>query len=176
MREPVRGVSRAFLLAALLAPCLSAPAPTGLAEDASGFQVDDRLGPLVRRAVRHASERLSTPDCAQLLSDFDDVRTGRPLAETLAASGRTSSTLFASLRFYDADHMVQCRWRNTWAWLPVGGDVVFVCQGRFNALAKKDEWLAGNILVHEALHSLGLGENPPSSEEITAAVVDRCGR
>jgi hypothetical protein len=176
MRESVRGASRPVLVAAFLAPLLTIPAPTARAEDASGFQVDARLGPLVRRAVRHASERLSAPGCARLLSDFDDVRTGRPLAETLAGSGRTPSTLFASLRFYDADHMVQCRWRNTWAWLPVGGDVVFVCQGRFNALAKKDEWLAGNILVHEALHSLGLGENPPSSEEITAAVIDRCGR
>lgn len=176
MREPMRGVSRAAVLAGLLVPFLAIPARTVQAAEGPSPYVDARLGPLVRRAVDRASERLSTPGCSLLLTDFVDGRTGRPLAETLAASGRTPPTLFASLQFYDADHMVQCRWRNTWAWLPVGGDVVFVCQGRFNVLAKKDEWLAANILVHEALHSLGLGENPPSSEEITAAVIRRCGR
>jgi hypothetical protein len=176
MREPLRGVSRTAFLAGLLVQFLAVPAPAARAADGSSPYVDARLGALVRRAVERASERLATPGCSLLLMDFVDGRTGRPLAETLAASGRTPSTLFASLQFYDADHMVQCRWRNTWAWLAVGGDVVFVCQGRFNVLARKDQWLAANILVHEALHSLGLGENPPTSEEITAAVIRRCGR
>ncbi len=31
-------------------------------------------------------------------------------------------------------------------------------------------------LIHEILHTLGLGENPPSSREITARVLARCGR
>jgi hypothetical protein len=176
MRESVRGASRTLLLAALLAPFLSAPAPAARAEDRSGFRVDARLGRLVEETVRRASRRLADPGCAQLLLDFDDLRTGRPLAETLAASGRTPSTLFASLHFYDGDRMVQCRWRNTWAWVAVGTDAVFVCRSRFVNLATKNEKLAMNILVHEALHTLGLGENPPSSEEITASVIRRCGR
>jgi hypothetical protein len=29
-------------------------------------------------------------------------------------------------------------------------------------------------VVHELLHSLGLGENPPTSREITAQVLKRC--
>jgi hypothetical protein len=33
---------------------------------------------------------------------------------------------------------------------------------------------AATIVIHEELHSLGLGENPPSSLEITARVVARC--
>jgi hypothetical protein len=32
------------------------------------------------------------------------------------------------------------------------------------------------VTIHEALHTLGLGENPPSSREITARVVERCFR
>jgi hypothetical protein len=32
------------------------------------------------------------------------------------------------------------------------------------------------LLIHEMLHSLGLGENPPSSREITEHVVARCGK
>ena len=30
------------------------------------------------------------------------------------------------------------------------------------------------IVIHEVLHTLGLGENPPSSTEITARVLARC--
>jgi hypothetical protein len=31
------------------------------------------------------------------------------------------------------------------------------------------------ILIHEFLHTLGLGENPPTSDAITARVSIRCG-
>ena len=30
-------------------------------------------------------------------------------------------------------------------------------------------------IIHEMLHSLGLGENPPESVAITAQVLKRCG-
>ena len=32
------------------------------------------------------------------------------------------------------------------------------------------------IVIHEFLHTLGLGENPPTSEAITAQIALRCGR
>lgn len=176
MREPVRSVVRSALLAAFVVPLLATIALTVTAANSPGPFVEPRLGPLVQRTVERAAARLDEPGCALLLGDFTDLRSGRPLAATLAASGRTPSTLFGSLRFVDADQMVQCRRRPAYAWVPVGGDVVFVCRSRFEELVRKDEWLAGNILVHESLHSLGLGENPPSSEEITLAVVRRCGR
>ena len=31
------------------------------------------------------------------------------------------------------------------------------------------------VIIHETLHSLGLGENPPTSDEITWRVFSRCG-
>ena len=31
------------------------------------------------------------------------------------------------------------------------------------------------LLIHELLHSLGLGENPPTSAQITNTVMARCG-
>jgi len=31
-----------------------------------------------------------------------------------------------------------------------------------------------NWIIHEMLHTLGLGENPPSSREITQRVNERC--
>lgn len=30
------------------------------------------------------------------------------------------------------------------------------------------------IVIHEMLHSLGLGENPPTSDYITSRVMERC--
>ena len=33
-----------------------------------------------------------------------------------------------------------------------------------------------NLLIHELLHTLGLGENPPTRSRITDAVMNRCGR
>jgi hypothetical protein len=39
-----------------------------------------------------------------------------------------------------------------------------------------DPPLAEAIIIHEALHTLGLREDPPSSREITRRVVKRCGR
>jgi hypothetical protein len=41
-------------------------------------------------------------------------------------------------------------------------------------LAAAEPGRAEAIVIHEVLHSLGLGENPPSSEDITAAVERRC--
>ena len=176
MHVPVRRVSRSAFLAALFASLPIASALPVRAADEFGPLVDPRLGPLVHRTVERAAERFGDPGCAMLLTDFADVRSGQPLADTLATSGRTASAFLASLRFIDADHMVQCTRRSVYAWVPVGGDVVFVCKTRFAALLRADERLASDILVHEALHSLGLSENPPSSLEITEAVIRRCGR
>jgi len=35
--------------------------------------------------------------------------------------------------------------------------------------------VAEAVIIHETLHSLGLGENPPTSDEITRRVFSRCG-
>lgn len=174
MREPVRGVVRRLRLAVLLGSLLAAP--RGAGSDAAAPLVDPRLGPLVARTVERAAARLADPGCALVLGDFSDLRSGRPLSATLAASGRSPSSFLASLRFVDGDHTDRCRHRAAFAWVPVGAEVVFVCRSRFEPLIRKDEWLAGNVLVHESLHALGLGEDPPASEEITLAVVHRCGR
>ncbi len=53
--------------------------------------------------------------------------------------------------------------------------VIYVCRGRFAKEHKRDQGLAANILVHETLHSLGLGENPPTPEEISHRIHERCG-
>jgi hypothetical protein len=40
----------------------------------------------------------------------------------------------------------------------------------------RDPGVAAALTIHEELHSLGLSENPPTSQAITAQVIARCGR
>jgi hypothetical protein len=46
---------------------------------------------------------------------------------------------------------------------------------RLAQLHLRNPVLAESIVIHEMLHTLGLGENPPSSQEITQQVKRRCG-
>jgi hypothetical protein len=49
---------------------------------------------------------------------------------------------------------------------------VFVCGAAFR---RQGVGARENTLIHEMLHSLGLGENPPSPDEIAGRIVRRCG-
>jgi hypothetical protein len=53
--------------------------------------------------------------------------------------------------------------------------VVHVCP-RFVLSQRQDPTHAPELLIHELLHTLGLGENPPSTEAISRHVRARCGR
>jgi hypothetical protein len=55
-----------------------------------------------------------------------------------------------------------------------GSRVVQVCGRRFGAVARRNPRLAEASVIHEMLHSLGLGENPPDPQVITGRVLDLC--
>jgi hypothetical protein len=50
---------------------------------------------------------------------------------------------------------------------------VIVCKPFLRTVQQERE-MAEVYLIHEMLHTLGLGENPPSSHDITQAVRRRC--
>jgi hypothetical protein len=50
-----------------------------------------------------------------------------------------------------------------------------VCKETFARVDAADPGFTANVVIHEMLDALGLGENPPTSEEITRQVVKRCG-
>ncbi len=50
---------------------------------------------------------------------------------------------------------------------------VIVCPG-FARVQRLQPGAAANMVIHEVLHTLGLGENPPTSIEITHRVEVRC--
>jgi len=128
----------------------------------------------VRMASRGALDRLSRPGCREVLSDFQDA-SGRTLGENLVAVVPTAGEYFGLVFFYDGEGASQCRNAGVLAFTAPGSRVVHVCP-QFAPAQRRDRRLAEVIVIHEILHSLGLGENPPTSRDINARIVARCGR
>jgi hypothetical protein len=124
-------------------------------------------------AVMGARQRLEQPACRGLLSEYSDA-SGRTLQENLEALGETGGTYLALILFADGSDRRRCQGHGAHAFTTPGSRVVYVCGRAFKRLAVHDPVMAQVIVIHEALHTLGLGENPPSSAEITARVLARC--
>ena len=130
---------------------------------------DDRTGASVRRALANARARLADPVCRQLLSEFAD-QSGRPLQDSLDTLNKQPEEYLETIFFYDGSGLPDCRPAVAAATTP-GSHVVLICADRFLRVP----WPDGEItLIHEMLHTLGLGENPPSSLEISRRVRMRC--
>jgi hypothetical protein len=155
---------------------------SGLCDDARaedprpGANVDARLGSPVRSAITLAAARLQNPECLAILEDFRDGTSGHPLADRLAETGQTASEYLSRWITYTSGlGLPPCESSEKVAYTSPGIRVVFVCHDQFLAASRRSEGLAANFLIHEALHTLGLGENPPDSKVITARVQARCG-
>jgi hypothetical protein len=61
------------------------------------------------------------------------------------------------------------------AWTSPGSRAVLVCSRQFATWQRANVGYTANIVIHEALHTLGLGERPPTPAQITARVTERCG-
>jgi hypothetical protein len=115
---------------------------------------------MVQKAVDGATRRLGELDCQQVFADF--------LLDVPAPDH------FAAVRFVDDSSAPQCARGLTLAFTQPGGRVVHVCGTQFRTRFQLDPTRAEIIVIHELLHVLGLGENPPSSDAITARVTARC--
>jgi hypothetical protein len=125
------------------------------------------------RAVMGARQRLTRPQCQQLFSEFKDP-SGRTLQERLDAQGQTGASYLGLIVFADGARLRRCQDTNIFAMTDPGSRVVYVCGHQFASVDDNDPALTEAFLIHEELHSLGLGENPPSPKEITARVLARC--
>lgn len=126
---------------------------------------------VLREAVRAASRWLADDGCREIFSDFRDAR-GRALVEVLRAVGREGHEYLRWLIFFNGAHEKGCLEGGAFATTMPGSRVVYLCPGFKNL--HSDRTLAAAIVIHEELHSLGLGEDPPSSLEITNRVLSRC--
>jgi hypothetical protein len=164
-------VLSSVVLLALATPMSAAdrPAASGLVHVRLGGRYDAGT---VQRSLDRARGRLERPQCQRVFTDFQDA-SGRPLQDALDRTGRSGAEHLGSLLFYDGGGQPRCSGR-TLAFTWVGSQIVFVCTQQFVAAARRDPILADAALIHESLHSLGLGENPPTSSEITSRVISRC--
>ena len=127
----------------------------------------------LQRAAMGARVRLETPACRQVFSEFADA-SGRTLQSNLDAQGRSAANYLSLIVFADGGRLRRCQDPNTFAVTEPGSRVVHLCGQQFASVATNNPRLAEAFLIHEELHSLGLGENPPSPQEITARVLASC--
>ena len=131
--------------------------------------LEDRI-PDLKVARQGARERLGDPGCLALLTDFESINGGR-LDLVLRSTGRTAQEQIDLLDFESGLGRPGCRGGQL-AFTQIGSPVVSICLRPFTLLPPKEQEA---VLIHEMLHSLGLGENPPESVAITAQVLKRCG-
>jgi len=160
------------LALAALGPCLATAA-----EKRRGplrVRLPDATGMAVRRALLSAKVRLAEPGCREVLDDFPGQ--GRPLlSQVIESRGLTPQEHLDTLIFLDGSHRSGCRSPSVLAFTHRNGDTIWVCPSQFRRATRSDPGYAEIVLIHELLHTLGLGEDPPTSEEITARVAARCG-
>jgi hypothetical protein len=130
----------------------------------------------LERARAGAARRIGEPECQKLLTDFKDPQ-GRPLKEVLETVGLSAGDYLQTIPFRDGSSLRVCQNRGILLAVKPGIRAVYVCTagGGVSRLAQlQDPWVAESVVIHEMLHTLGLGENPPTSVAITHRVKARC--
>ena len=128
---------------------------------------------LAGRAVRRAARLLERPSCRGILAEFRDA-SGRPLQAALDHVGLTPAEyLRGEVLFHDGYGQRGCAARGTLAFTTPQSRIVHLCP-RFVAKELERPAFTQVVVIHEMLHTLGLGEDPPSSREISDRVQRRC--
>ena len=134
---------------------------------------------VVERARAGASMRLKDPQCLALLDEFKDGN-GGALRDRLDAMGLTATEYLRQVPFMDGSTLRSCRSEGVLMVARPGRAAVYVCPAgsvsRLSREAIRQPSRAEFAVIHEMLHTLGLGEDPPSSEQITRRVERSCSR
>ena len=131
--------------------------------------------PVARRAaidaLEAASTRFADAECRRVLTDFEDGDR-RSLADRLSSIAADIHGYLRMVTFIDDTRHPRCA-SAVLAITAPGSRVVRDCADELNS--HKPGYVVASF-IHEILHTLGLGENPPSPREITSRVLARCGR
>ena len=148
----------------------SAPPPCEAASVITIDQIGDaELAGAVARAARGAQRRLRRDTCERVIDVFATT-SGRPVRDVLADLQATAPAALSRVIFRDGQQSPSCR-GSVAAFTGAGSRVVFVCGKVF---ARIDRAATELIVIHELLHTLGVGERPPRSNEIDQAVATHC--
>jgi hypothetical protein len=123
-------------------------------------------------SLEGAARRLEIPECQRLLTDFRDPA-GHTLLENLQSTHKSLPEYLTLLWFIDGRDEICRRSDLMVAFTAPGNRVIQVCGARLGNPSFTFE-AREFVIIHELLHSLGLGENPPTSAEITRQVRKRC--
>jgi hypothetical protein len=127
----------------------------------------------VKRALAGADRRLAEPGCREVLLDFRDA-SARTLKDVLDGQDVSARGYLRWIVFSDGRGLEACKSKATLAVTEPGSRVVFICPDAFVEAVSGNPERAEAAMIHEMLHTLGLGENPPRSSEITDRVLSRC--
>jgi hypothetical protein len=144
-------------------------------DEAARLAIRERTGLSmeVRAAVLRAWTLLEDPRCREIFAEFRDT-SNRPLQVRLDDLGETGRSFLARIDYSDASETEECRVPSTLAATVPGRATVAVCASKFRILARRDFERLAVVILHEELHALGLGENPPSSAEISRRIALWC--
>jgi len=169
-----RGRERGFLRVACLVAALALAVAGAVCAQDSNVRLRGAPGMAVRRAIEGAALRLEEPDCQRVFTDFSDVA-GRPLDAVLKELGQTPGSYLRNLvLFYDGSSQRRCAAGQILGGTQPGSRIVYVCPVPFFETDRRDKRATEVFVIHETLHSLGLGENPPAPVEIDWRVMKRC--
>lgn len=141
---------------------------------ARGLELSPMHAAAVERALAGAARRLEDPACRRIFAEFHDA-SGAPLQDRLDALGVSGPDYLSLVHFAYGSARRSCHRGDVMAVTAPGSRVVYVCGRVFGAVEARSSARAEIVVLHEALHTLGLGENPPDSREITRRVGERCG-
>jgi hypothetical protein len=144
--------------------------PAGQVANARLREAGERMA--LGQAIRGAARQLADERCQGLLREFTDAA-GRPLSVALESQSLSVHEHLDRVLFYDAPEHA-CKGRALAAIGEPGSLVIRVCGRRFNRAWAENARYAEAVIIHEMLHSLGLGENPPTSDYITSRVLSVC--
>ena len=140
-----------------------------------GVRVQDpSVALLIRHALNQATAVLRGPRCQALFTEFRDQR-GRLLAEGLAALATDAPTYLGWIQFHDGSEGRPCRnGSGALAYAEPGSRIVRVCSRAIERGGWQEPDYLTVIVIHEMFHTLGMGENPPTTEEISARIRKHC--
>jgi hypothetical protein len=133
---------------------------------------DPVAGRASRQALDQARRLLGEPRCRSVLTQFAD-REGHALADRLNALGVEVQTYLTMIVFIDDTRHRSCV-EGVIGFTTPGSRVVHLCLDELKRTWQQKPTHVVAAFIHEMLHTLGLGENPPSTREITRRVLQQC--